>query len=51
MGFCLYVAGSVLIQDVKSGVSIFYIPIERLEMPGFLSHIKFGNMLLYQVQY
>jgi hypothetical protein len=38
MGCCLYVAGGVFIQDVKSGMSIFCIPIERLEMLGFLSH-------------
>lgn len=51
MGYCLYVAGGVLIQDIKSGMSIFCIRIERLEMLGFLSHIKFGNMLLCYVQY
>jgi hypothetical protein len=45
MGFCLYVAGGILISDVKSGMSIFCFIIERMEMLGFLSHIKFEYML------
>jgi hypothetical protein len=31
MGFCLYVAGGIFIQDIKLGLSIFSTPIGLLE--------------------